>query len=192
MSNFFSLQLKPKRGFTLIELMIAISIIAIVSAVGLVTYNNTRMIARDAKRKQDLKAIAQALELFYLEYRRYPCHGISTRVNSLDTNTTWLTDSSDIGCVTATTGGTGFKLSPAFMSSVPRDPLNTTSYKYEYHSSAANGLGSPPCLNQDFILIAYLENTNDADTALKKPRTICGSIVTNTFYGDNAYVIKMP
>lgn len=54
---------QSKRGFTLIELMVAISIVAILAAVGAITYSSTQVIARDAKRKGDLKSISGAIYL---------------------------------------------------------------------------------------------------------------------------------
>jgi len=55
--------MKNKRGFTLIELMVAISIIAILAAVGLVVYSTAQGVARDAKRKLDLEEIKKAIYL---------------------------------------------------------------------------------------------------------------------------------
>lgn len=49
-------------GFTLIELMVAIAIVAILSMIGLVVFNYAQGGGRDAKRKSDLQAIAQALK----------------------------------------------------------------------------------------------------------------------------------
>jgi prepilin-type N-terminal cleavage/methylation domain-containing protein len=50
------------RGFTLIELMVAISIVAILATVGLVVFGNVQKQARDSRRTQDLAAIASAIE----------------------------------------------------------------------------------------------------------------------------------
>lgn len=56
----------PKsRGFTLIELMMVISIIAILSSVGLVIFANAKKSGRTAKRIQDLNAIQTSLELYF-------------------------------------------------------------------------------------------------------------------------------
>src|SRR3989344_4865391 len=51
-----------KKGFTLVELMVAISIVAILAVVGLVVYGNVQATARNAQREQSLQAIATALE----------------------------------------------------------------------------------------------------------------------------------
>src|SRR3989344_5476362 len=51
-----------QKGFTLIELMIAIAIVAILATVGFTVFSNTQINARDAKRRQDIDAIATAIE----------------------------------------------------------------------------------------------------------------------------------
>jgi prepilin-type N-terminal cleavage/methylation domain-containing protein len=51
------------RGFTLIELMVAISIVAILAAIGMVMYGSAQATARDAKRKGDLEDIKKAMYL---------------------------------------------------------------------------------------------------------------------------------
>jgi prepilin-type N-terminal cleavage/methylation domain-containing protein len=193
MSKFFTLQLTEKRGFTLIELMIAVSIVGILSTVGMVMYSSSQKVARDSKRKQDLRSIAQALEIFYLEYKRYPCSDAGgTGVNSNTGN--WLTDSNVANCISTGVTGTNTSLAPSYMNSVPKDPLSpSTTYQYSYLSSGNNTLGTQPCGNKDFILWAVLENTNDPDrTGATPSRVICGNINVNTYFGSNAYVIKMP
>lgn len=52
-------------GFTLVELLVVITIIAILSMVGLVAFSDAQKNARDAKRKADINAIAKALESNY-------------------------------------------------------------------------------------------------------------------------------
>lgn len=49
-------------GFTLVELMVAISIVAILAVIGLVVYGNVQANARNSQREQSLQAIATALE----------------------------------------------------------------------------------------------------------------------------------
>ena len=52
-------------GFTLVELLIVISIIAILSVVGIVVFTNVQKGARDARRKADVESIAKAYEVNY-------------------------------------------------------------------------------------------------------------------------------
>lgn len=54
------------RGFTLVELMVAIAIVAILATVGLTIFTGSQKSARDTKRRSDIQAIAAAFESHYL------------------------------------------------------------------------------------------------------------------------------
>ncbi len=56
---------KINLGFTLFELLVVISIIAIITAVGVASYSSAQKRARDARRKQDMQAIQKAFEQYY-------------------------------------------------------------------------------------------------------------------------------
>ena len=55
------------KGFTLIELMVVILIIAILGALGLVSYRQATQSARDGRREADMQSVRQALILFRQE-----------------------------------------------------------------------------------------------------------------------------
>lgn len=59
------------KGFTLVELMVVISIIAILSVVGMVVYSKVQKNTRDARRHADIDAIASALEVKHNETNSY-------------------------------------------------------------------------------------------------------------------------
>ena len=56
---------KFKPGFTLIELLVVISIIGILSAIGMTAFTNAQKKARDATRIGDMKAYQSAYEQYY-------------------------------------------------------------------------------------------------------------------------------
>jgi len=60
------------KGFTLIEIIIAITIIAMISGGGLVSVFNALRNSRDAKRKGDLEQIRTALEIYKADKGYYP------------------------------------------------------------------------------------------------------------------------
>ena len=64
--------MKTKNGFTLVELLIAISIIAILSVVLTISFSNVQKNSRDQRRISDLKAIQTAAEQYYLLKGSYP------------------------------------------------------------------------------------------------------------------------
>lgn len=55
---------RDSSGFTLIELLVVISIIGLLSTLAVVSLNNARAKARDARRLSDLKAVQTALEIY--------------------------------------------------------------------------------------------------------------------------------
>lgn len=61
-----------QKGFTLIELLVVIAIIAVLTSIAVVALGSARRKARDAKRVADVKAIQNALELYYQESNGYP------------------------------------------------------------------------------------------------------------------------
>jgi prepilin-type N-terminal cleavage/methylation domain-containing protein len=56
-------QINTSKGFTLIELLVTIAIIAIISVVAVALFGNVQANARDAKRRSELEALANALEV---------------------------------------------------------------------------------------------------------------------------------
>jgi prepilin-type N-terminal cleavage/methylation domain-containing protein len=126
-------------GFTLVELLVVISIIGILSSFAVVSLNSARAKARDALRKGDMAQIRTALNLYYDDNLSYPICG------------TWNGDDEDFGAAvsagsacyngtltTALSGG-----ARPFLGEMPKDPKNTTNdpnvsnvYLYRYVSNS--------------------------------------------------------
>ncbi len=103
-------------GFTLIELLVVSTIIAILSAIGLVSFINAGKRARDAKRKSDLETVRQALVLYRSDNGSYPSGG----------------SGGSTGYVSAiSTLSAGDYLSDP----TPIDPKNNATYYYSYSSN---------------------------------------------------------
>lgn len=64
--------MKNKLGFTLIEVLIVISIIGVLSTLTLLGTSGFRASGRDAKRITDLRQISNAMELYYAKMGSYP------------------------------------------------------------------------------------------------------------------------
>lgn len=62
-----------KNGFTIIELLVVVSIIAVLSSITFSALSSARMKARDALRMQNLEEIKKALALYFADNgQKYP------------------------------------------------------------------------------------------------------------------------
>ena len=82
-----------KKGFTLMEILIAIAIIAILTAIGIVSYGSINRGARNAKRKSDIGQIQSALELYRSDFGYYPAINTSSLddAKNLENNADFIT-----------------------------------------------------------------------------------------------------
>ena len=98
---------KKKDGFTLFELLVSISIIAILTAMVSVSYSVAQKKARDARRMQDMEMIQKAAEQYYsLNNYLYPATA------SYSVGTSWAVSAQTV------------------LESYPADPKNVTPYIY--------------------------------------------------------------
>lgn len=101
------------KGFTLIELLVVIAIIGLLASTVLVSLSGMRGKARDVMRKDTMKQLQLALELYYNSNESYPVGG-------------WF--SSEPGDVVSNNGGNWIPgLAPTYIPVLPRDPLGGTS-----------------------------------------------------------------
>lgn len=61
-----------KKGFTLVELVVVVSIIMVITAVGAISFQSANKKARDGRRKADLEKIRLALEMIRQVGETYP------------------------------------------------------------------------------------------------------------------------
>lgn len=135
-----------KRGFTLIELLVVIAIIGLLSTVVLASLDAARANARDSARKQDLRQIQTAFELYYTDSGQYP-------------GETWCDSSKGSGATSCSSisgddwdesSAIHSALVPDYIQDLPVDPLNTGGYYYNYEP------GNPA--GQNYCIGAALES----------------------------------
>lgn len=109
--------MKTQKGFTLVELLVVVSIIGLLSTLAVVALGSARVQARDAKRVADVKQMQTALELYFSDNNGYP---------GSDGGGSGLTLGS--GNFTALTRENGFENTPSpgtetvYMGNVPANP----------------------------------------------------------------------
>ncbi len=163
---------RTSSGFTIVELLIVIVVIAILAAITVVAYNGIQARARDTQRKSDVAALVKAFELYYADNGMYPVSSGSTAINSAWSSTADSSWSSLIG-----------QLQPYATNLPLRDPVHNpgnstigsggTSHSYDYYSSistSANNCGAD--IRQMYILV-YKLDTGDENKLL-------GTCSTNT------------
>lgn len=105
--------MKRLSGFTLVELLVVMSIIGVLATIISTGFRSAQARGRDAERKSDLKQIAGALELYFTDYGKYP-----------DTLPAWGTQFSDSKTV--------------YMKSLPVDPVDSYNYLYRIVDNPTN------------------------------------------------------
>jgi type II secretion system protein G len=138
MNNY---QVKQRKGFTLIEIMLVIALIGILVAAGLGSFTSSQTKGRDSKRKNDLSHMAEALEIYYNDIGQYPNSDGSG--NMLGCGAGALLACSWGGIFSNTTN------SVIYMIKLPSDPASGRKYFYR-----KSGTG--------YQLYAALENSQDS------------------------------
>lgn len=123
---------KNNYGFTLIEVLVAVSIIGILSAVIAVNSIDSGKQSRDTERQADLRALQSAVELYKNKYGRYPeqcpTSGASANGWSGQQGTDFACSGSDTQYIVG--------LAPEFISVLPIDPkTGTGQYGYVYRTN---------------------------------------------------------
>lgn len=128
-----------EKGFSLVELLVVISIIGLVTGVGASFVSSVQRNTRDAQREADLRVLQSALQQYYANENHYP-------------------DSLTL------TGGAPLSASGrTYLQNTPKDPVPGTTTPYCYQSqisisntSTCDGGSTGQC--HYFVLCANLEN----------------------------------
>jgi prepilin-type N-terminal cleavage/methylation domain-containing protein len=153
-----------RTGFSLVELLVVISIIASIVAIAIPNYLSARQRAQDSKRKSEASSLKEALRLYYNDFNSYPAayNGGVGKINYIQ------------GCGAGGTGqcpcsasidfASGAACDNVYMKKFPSD-LGSSMYYYQ----AASG--------EDFCLRVLLNNASDPDITASQSRctTACGA-----------------
>jgi len=150
-----------RTGFTLIEILVVIAIIASIIAIAIPNYLSARHRAQDIKIKTEMSELKKALRLYYNDYNSYPPSAAPGKLSG-------CTDA--ISLCPCTTGGTDFATGAAcdniYMKQLPTGLGSTILYK------------ASPGSTDDFCMSVLLNNLSDPDIAISQNRcrAACGGI----------------
>jgi prepilin-type N-terminal cleavage/methylation domain-containing protein len=153
------MHLTSRKGFTLIEILIVVTIIGLLASTVLVGLAPAQRRGRDTRRISDLKEIQNALELYYNKCGHYP-------------------GDSDCGAAPAATFAAVsnvLKGSSIGVSQIPDDPSSSKHYQF-----ATNGT--------QYVLAATLEDTNNP-VLKSPPALPDGVSLDGTCGTDNLYCV---
>lgn len=147
---------KDKKSFTLLELLVAITIIAVLIGLGVGAINLIQAHARDTQRINDIKQLITAIDLYYQESQEPPGQSDGKGVHiSPDCATNIKSD----------------LINKSYTSKIPQDPIastgcsrsetvgNDTDYFYGWDSARAG---------EDYCISINLLETPQAESSLRK------------------------
>ena len=165
------------RGFTLVELLVVISIISLLSSLVFSGLNNAKIRARDAERQSDMNQIYKALNLYFDTYGCLPttsgstCGTASGGAYSQSENGGWDYSSQGSGFLT-------FLQTAGLFTTVPVDPINSVTgvyqpgqYAYRYYCYVTGQfavglhLGYWSERTGNYVIKTAIPNANWADDA---------------------------
>jgi len=154
-----------RRGFTLLELLVSISIMAILLAVVSISTVSYLSSARDAERQSDLQNIKAAIEQYRIQNGRYPNASCGSNCWSTEATTNFIEGLSSV-------------LSP-----IPNDPRPGTGNGYAYRT---NWNGTVYKL----MSRGSVENTVTADHPLQPcDTTFCTASCQNSSFFTRSYAV---
>ncbi|MBI3577580.1 prepilin-type N-terminal cleavage/methylation domain-containing protein [Candidatus Gottesmanbacteria bacterium] len=134
--NMSPVTCRLSHGFSLMELLVVISIIAVLVTISAVSYTTVNKRSRDTKRKSDIEQLRNALEMYRAENSSYPNVGSGNFSNATNLS---------------------INLVSTYISAIPADPKSTQVYRYQA-TGFTNGIYYGYCLS------AQLESEDPSDT----------------------------
>lgn len=170
--------MRQRSGFTIVELLIVIVIIAILAAITVVAYNGIQGRARDSQRLSDLKTIVKALEMYKATNGVYPNANPTVNASGWEVSTNGTTATNFLAPLVSANG----------ISKVPVDPVNTgdpaslnpsrgaNEYEYFYFLYTAGANGCDATRGAYYVLGATrLDGVGSGATSPNSPGWACGT-----------------
>lgn len=126
---------KTINAFTLVELLVTITIITILATLGFVSYRQVVQKAKDAQRESDLKFIQSGLEQYFADQKNYPFQIVMGTPLVFGERT--------------------------YITKLPSDPAGDPNYLYEAKGSGCSSTNVKDCTS--YCLFAAMEGSNPSD-----------------------------
>lgn len=134
-----------QQGFTIVELLITIVIVAILASVSVTAYSGIQQRGRDAQRVSDMNAIVKALEMYKIQTGNYPPTGTTNVLGGWEASSV----NPDQFLNTLRTSGVASK--------VPVDPINngagTSGFLYRYYRYPGGTNGCDAARGDFYVLV---------------------------------------
>ena len=139
-----------RQGFTLIELVVVIAILAVLAGVLVPRVSNHMSSARDARRLSDIKAVRRAVEQYYMDKGNYPAANTNGSYGGWDVSH----DGNFIDVLR----------DEGYLDELAADPINDATYHYRYY---VYNQGSYGCVGGSQYYVLGIRNFESPDFADK-------------------------
>lgn len=129
-----------KSGFTIVELLVVIVVIAILASISIIAYTGVQNRASDARRESDIQTIKKSIEAYKASTGAYPA------VTSANQDSSAFETSYVTGSFLDTIKANGI------VTSIPVDPTNNSTYFYRYFLYDAGSYGCDASRGKFYIL----------------------------------------
>lgn len=131
--------MKYTKGFTVVEILVVITILSALVGVILFNSGNARDQSRDIERQSDLRALQSAIELYKQRYGRYPagCRGPGTWSGEIGTVYECPTGAGQSQYIRGHEAGINF--APDFIRTLPTDPRRVDAQSGYVYATNAEG-----------------------------------------------------
>lgn len=174
-----------KKGFTLIEVLVAVAIVVIISSIALASFSQARAGARDKGRVADIAQIELALRLYTAQYGDDVDCERGLKIDG-DTNVVSVPAVAD----SCNDGAQILAFMESYLGSVPHDPLGPDNSEYYYYFD--NDHQCDPYEDSAIIFAVRTEKSDPNDSAENCPATSAND--DGGYYSggtSNVYVRKM-
>lgn len=155
-----------KKGFTLIEILIVVALLAVLSTLGLSSFQAVQKRGRDSRRKEEARQLASALRLYYTTYQRYPADAAAVPYGSI--LGCGATGATACPCSASAQFASGAACDLVYMKRLPQEMGTRIFY---YRQSGGDGF-------QVKVALEYTGDPDKAQSQLRCPGTgasVCGT-----------------